>query len=485
MVNFNRNNIIIEAYNNVRALNIVNVLSSVLITLFLLYVNFKFDIGIYIVGLIIGLLLTILIINYPKIWLYTFAIMIGLFFHSRSEGVSVLDAVSAAFFNGSIYIWFVNKVFMQKEKAALNLGDWLIIAFFVFLIFNSVIAFFNDANMLIWIREYLVTSIMLVYFPIRSVIKSQEELKKFMIFLTFVIIGVGIFQGYLYYTKLNEIIIQYAFELKTGVNINQTLYTTASIFGFVFTFNQLKRKYEISMMVFTSIAVLSLIATFSRTFWVILAIFIVGMFLFFPINKKIKIINYITAISILFFILAFLLMKENLFLYLQVVLERFTSSADGKRDMSVIARLAEWEQVIKLILENPLGGNGIGTLFSFYTPIELLTITTDIIHNGYLFILYRVGIPISMFFFLFNIYYTIVSYDLMVKSIKIGENFNVALSISTFASFLILYVVNTTSSQYFYRDGIIILALLVTFVHFNEMFIKNYIAKSTEFIEKL
>jgi len=483
MLNSSGANIIKEAYKSVRTLNIVNVLSSVLITLLLLYINFTFDIGIYLVGLIIGLLLTILIINYPKIWLYTFAIMIGLFFHSRSDGVSVLDAVSAAFFNGSIYIWFVNKVFIQKEKAALNLGDWLILAFFIFLLFNSVVSFFNDATMLIWIREYLMISIILIYFPLRSVIKNQNELKKLMIFLMFVIIGVGMFQGYLYYTKLNELIIQYAFELNTGVNINQTLYTTASIFGFVFTFNQLKRKYEISMMLFTGIAIISLIATFSRTFWVILAVFIAGMFLFFPINKKVKILNYLIVVSLIFFVLAYLLMKENLFIYLQVVLDRFTSSAAGKKDMSVLARLAEWEEVIKLILKNPLGGNGIGTMFKFYTPIELFTITTDIIHNGYLFILYRVGIPLSVIFFSFHIYYTILSYDNMVKSIKIGENFNVALSISTFAGFLILYVVNTTSSQYFYRDGIIVIALLVTFAHFNGTFLRSEQAKSDEIIE--
>lgn len=104
MANSAKINIINLAYNSVKGLNFLNILSSILITLLLLYANFKFDIGIYLVGLIIGIFLTVLIINYPKIWLYTFAVMIGLFFHSRSEGVSVLDAVSAAFFNGSIYM---------------------------------------------------------------------------------------------------------------------------------------------------------------------------------------------------------------------------------------------------------------------------------------------------------------------------------------------------------------------------------------------
>lgn len=481
MANSAKINIINLAYNSVKGLNFLNILSSILITLLLLYANFKFDIGIYLVGLIIGIFLTVLIINYPKIWLYTFAVMIGLFFHSRSEGVSVLDAVSAAFFNGSIYIWFLNHVMIKKGKAAYNLGDWMILAFFVFMLFNSVVAYLNNANMLIWIREYLIISIMLIYFPIRSVMKDDEDLKKFMIFLAFVVIGVGMYQAYLYYTKLNEIIIQYAFELKTGVNVNQTLYTTASIFGFVFTFNQLKKKYEITTMLFTAISVISLIATFSRTFWVILAAFIAGMFILFPINKKIKIINYLLVVSVIFFILAYLLMKENLLLYLMAIIERFTSSADGKRDMSVVARLVEWDQLLKLIAQNPLGGNGIGTLFRFYSPIDLYTTNTDIVHNGYLYILYRVGIPTSLFFFLFLIYYTVKSYDLMTKSLKIKNNFHSALSISNFAGYLVLYVVNLTSSQYFYRDGIIVLALITSFVYFND----NYVNREIKRVESV
>lgn len=470
-----KNSIILSAYYKLKGLNFVNILLSSLVILFLLYVNFKFDIGLYLIGMVVGLFLTVLIINYPKIWLYTFAVMIGLFFHSRSEGVSVIDAVSSAFFNGSIYIWFIYKVFMKKEKAALNLGDWLILAFFILLVFNSIIAYFNDANMLIWIREYLVISIVLIYFPIRSILKTEEELKRFMVFLSIVIIGVGMYQGYLYYTKLNEIIVQYAFELKTGVNVNQTLYTVASAFGFVFTFNQLKRKYEISTMLFTGIAVISLVATFSRTFWVILAGFILLMFLFFPLNKKIKIINYLLIVLAIFFILAYLLMKENLFLYLQVIVDRFLSSADGKRDMSVVARLVEWEQVIKLIFQNPLSGNGMGKTFQFYSPIDLYTLHTDIIHNGYLFILFRAGIPLSLLYFGFHIFYTIKSYNLMLKSIKIANNFIRALSISTFVSYLILYVVNLTSSQYFYRDGIIVSSLLVVFIHFIDKFLENQV----------
>lgn len=461
------------AINSVKGLNLINILSSIIITSLLLYVNFKFEIGIYLIGMLIGIFLTILITNYPKIWLYTFAVMIGLFFHARSEGVSVLDVVSAAFFNGSIYMWFINSVFIKKEKAALNLGDWLILAFFILLLFNSIISFFNNSNLMIWIREYLMISIILIYFPLRTIIKTRQDLIKFMVFLSFVIIGVGMYQGYLYYTKLNEIIVQYAFELKTGVNVNQTLYTIASIFGFVFTFNQLKRKYEISIMLFTGITIISLVATFSRTFWVILAVFIIGMFIFFPLNKKVKILNYLLIVLLIFFGLAFLLMKENLFIYIQVIIERFVSSADGKQDLSVVARLVEWEQVIKLILQNPLGGNGFGKNFYFYSPIELITVSTDIIHNGYLFILYRAGIPISLLFFGFLIFYTIKTYDLMIRTINTKDNIYIALSISNFAAFLILYIVNTTSSQYFYRDGIIVISLIVTFTYNNELFLSK------------
>lgn len=464
-------NIVFSIYNRFKGLNLVNILLSSLITIFLLVINFEFDIGLYLLGLIIGVFLAILIVNYPKIWLYSFGVMIGFFFHSRGEGVSVIDIAASLFFNGSIYIWFVNKTFLQKERTAFNLGDWLIISFFVFLVFNSIVAYLNDVNMLSWTREYLVISIILVYFPIRSIINTKEELKKFMIFLSLVIIGVGLFQGYLYYTKLHEIILEYAFELKTGVSINQTLYIIASIFGFIFTFNQVRKRYEISLFIFTSISVLSLIATFSRTFWVILMAFIFAVFIFFPTNKKIKTLNYLIFLAILFFVLAYFLMGNNLFTYIQVVVNRFTSSADGTKDLSVMARLVEWEEVIRQIMLHPLGGNGLGKVIRFYSVIELFTIHTDIIHNGFLYILFRAGIPTSLLFFGFHIFYTIKSYNLMILSSRTNDYFFKSLSVANCVSFVILYIVNFTSSQYFYRDGIIVTALLVVFICLNEKFL--------------
>ncbi|HRP03195.1 MAG TPA: O-antigen ligase family protein, partial [Candidatus Kapabacteria bacterium] len=390
----------------------------------------------------------------------------GLFFHSRSEGVTVIDVVSAMYFNGSIVIWFVNKVMLQKEKAAYNLGDWFILAFFFFLIFNFIIAYINQANLFTWIREYLVISLVLLYFPIKSIIKTEEELKKFLAFFAVVLIGVGIYQGYLYYTKLNEIIIQYAFELSTGVNVNQTIYTTATIFGFVFTFHQVKKKNEIQILIFTGFMLISLIATFSRTFWVILAVFIGLMFVFFPAEKKISIVKYLIFLFIIFFALAFLLMKENLFLYLQVILERFTSSADGTRDMSVVARLVEWETLFKKIGQHPLSGSGLGKVFTFYSPIQLFTYHTDVIHNGFLFIIYRVGIPTALLYFAFIIFYNIKAYNNLILSIKFGNNFELSLGISTFVCYLVLYIANITSAQYFYRDGLIVVSLLCFFTDY-------------------
>lgn len=442
-----------------------------------LFISYKLENSLIILGISVALLSAYFILNYPKFWLYTLAALSGVFFVTSSDGVSVMDAITAAVFQGSIVIWFFNQIFIKKSKIAKNKGDWFILAFYFFLLFNSIVAYFNNVDMLLWLREYLLFSTLLLYFPVREVIKTENDLKNLLKFYMVVISFVGLYQFYLYYQRINEIIAVYAFQLSGGVNINQTLYTISSIFGIVFLFTQKNIKNELKMLVFTGLTIISLIATFSRTFWVLLLIFLIIYFLFVSIDKKTKILTYLGLITIVFLVIAYFLMQENFFVYLEVILNRFTSSTKGKQDLSVVSRLMEWESVIKNIWENPLFGNGLGKSFSFYNIITQMTHHTDIIHNGYLFALYRMGIPMTIIYLFFLIFYTFKSFFIMLKSLKSNNDFLKTLSIANFSSIIMFFVVNTTSSQFFYRDGLFCVLLVVAFIYLNEKFLAMHISK--------
>jgi len=468
------NNPLLNLLKNNIQLNFINLFITGLVIGFFLFVSFYFRIELYVFLLIISFFTVLLLILYPKFWLYVTLIISGIFFHGQDEGVSVLDAITAAYFLGSVVIWFIFHTLLNRRKTAYNLGDWLILTFFLFLLLNFFVALLNDSDLLQWIREYFLFSILLIYFPIRELIRTEQDLKKFLIFFSFIVIGVGIYQIFLYITKLNKIA-EYAYQIKSGININQTLYTIASSFGFVFAFYQKKFKSEILLVIFTGIAIVFLIATFSRTFWVTLAAVIIILFLFFSFKKKLKIINYTLIISLILVGLAFIYFKDNLDLFFQIVFGRLTSATMGTKDPSVVARLMEWKEVTRQIFNAPLYGAGLGTRFTFYFVIFEYTIHTNIIHNGFLYLIYRVGIPLSLFYFGYLIYYFILSYDNLIYSLRTSNNFLKALAISNFMEFVILFIVNFTSAQFFQRDGIVITALLTVFISLNKRFIINSI----------
>jgi len=99
-------------------------------------------------------------------------------------------------------------------------------------------------------------------------------------------------------------------------------------------------------------------------------------------------------------------MRDKADIALSVAFSRFESPSEGKKDPSLIARFKEWEKVEYHIKQNPLGGNGLAKLFTFYFPINNRSRHTIIIHNGYLCLIRTEYFSIAFFFFVF---YTVKS----------------------------------------------------------------------------
>jgi len=130
------NNPLLNLLKNNIQLNFINVFITGLVIGFFLFISFYLRIELYIFLFIIALFTVLLLILYPKLWLYVTLIISGIFFHGQDEGVSILDAITAAYFLGSVVIWFIFHTLLNRRKTALNIGDWLILTFFLFLLLN-------------------------------------------------------------------------------------------------------------------------------------------------------------------------------------------------------------------------------------------------------------------------------------------------------------------------------------------------------------
>lgn len=419
-----------------------------------------FDVLLYVLPIIATLPIFYFVTVKPKIWLYTLLILTGIFFQTTGEGVSVLDAVMAFYFLGSILAWFFHRAFIIRKKVAENVGDWLILAFFILIPLNLIIVLINDADPELWLRETLMMAIVLMYFPIRDIVRTEGDIKKMLLVFAVVIAGVGTFQLYDYYIRVTAKMV-YAYELIHSMSTNQTLYTAASLVGLIFLITTDSLKVRIISIIFTAMSVAFLFSTFSRTFWLILVLSAFLIFLIVPYRKKIRMALSVGLLIIFIGSSAFLLMRDNITLLYEASKTRLLSSTKVKDDISLRSRLIEWEHVLNLIYANPLGGNGLGKQFHFYEPIKMQTKHTSIIHNGYLFLPYRLGIPLSMFYFSFLMFYVFKTINLLPKA---RSDFEKSLIYSIIGVFMSLFISNYTSSQFFYRDGIFVTAMIISLI---------------------
>ncbi|MBX3043470.1 MAG: O-antigen ligase family protein [Candidatus Kapabacteria bacterium] len=452
-----------------RPIGKIGVLLIVIIAGTITGLSIYIELYLYVLPALIAMPLIYLLLVRPRIWLYAVAASTAIFFHAGDEGVGALDVMLGMFYIGSIAVYFVRKGLILKEKIILNWGDWAILTFYTLLLFNFFIAYFNDVPPMNWVREYLLVSILLIYFPVRDALKNENDVNAFLFFLGVIIIFAGIYQVIEYYNKVNTDLV-YAYQLKSSITINQTLYTAASIYGFILAFSQRNRVREIIVIAMTSLYVVFLVSTFSRTFWLVLALAILLMFFLLPAKMKVRFLTYLGVITVVLLFATFLFMRDKADIALEVAFSRLESSSAGRKDPSLIARFKEWEKVEYHIRQNPLGGNGLTKTFSFHFPINSRARHTHIIHNGYYWLLYRTGIPMTLLFLFFLGFYTVKSGKLLKYS---KDPTHRALLIAALSVLLSLYIVNTTSSQYFYRDGIFVTALSIAFIGVAERLINK------------
>ena len=392
-----------------------------------------------------------------RIWIYTVLLTSPIYLRSVGEGVEILDLIFAVFYFGSLYFWIFWYLLVSKKNIFRNIADFLLIVFFIFgflLAFNS---YLNGVHLIDSIRELVLISFVLFYFPIRENFSEKKYLIYFSIVFSIAVFLNSLGQMYDYYKGISSGL-QYAYQLlsSTKIRINQTLFSFIILTGSLFLLIKQKLITRIWLVVLIIASSIALVTTFSRTFWLVTLLIFGIYFLVLPFKHKIRLLISGVIVFVSIFVVSQMFFKERADVAIQVIEKRFLSTSKGAKDLSLIARLNEYETVIGKIKEYPLQGNGFFKQFRFYDVLEQETTTTAIIHNGYLFLFYRVGIPMGLLF-IFCVFY------FFVKSLKniylIDDLFYKFVSIAAMTGLIIMIISGFTSSQFLYRDGTFLFAV--------------------------
>lgn len=426
--------------------------------------SYNYLFGYAILGIIISILGIYLIVYKPKWWIYSIAMSSIFFFRASSEGLSVIDVLTGAYFMGTLVTWLLWQILVKRRNLIRNNGDRLLLFFFLIIPVNLILAIVNNVPILDWIREFSLLFILLYYFPIREYFTKKSDIIILLSIYFLVVLAHDFIQFYQYYKIVFTNLI-HVYQLGTSVRVNQQLFTSASLFGILIAMIQKQKSLHLTMLMFSALTIAALVVSFSRTYWVLLlfSIFLV-LFYLSPADRK-KLLIYIVTITTISLTAAFFLFGDKLEFILLIIQKRFLSTAMGTEDVSVLLRLNEWNAVIKEILEKPLGGSGMAKVFYYFNPYFIVTEETNYIHNAYLFFSYRLGIPMAILFFIPSFRYLIKGEYL---SRKIRDPFFKVLVIGSFLSILIMLISNYFTTTYLGRDAIFVMAISFAFIGIGE-----------------
>ena len=427
----------------------------IFISAILIYLSMQPGMDIIILSLTLAIPYFYIVIKYPKIWLWTVALTSFIFLRSTDVEVTIMDVIIGFLYVGTIFIWLIWQIAVKREKVVESIIDWLLLFFFISIIFTLIISSLSNVPFIEWFREYAVFSVVLLYFPIKHYMKDKRDLVILFLIFAFSIIIIAIDQ----FRSYKEIALSqavYAYQLSLSVRLNQTIFTAGIFFSLLISLLPLKKTARLLLWGFTAMCIAALMVSFSRSFWILVFFGILLMYCL--INNKQRLILTIGLIIIVISgsVVFTSVFQDKVKMMTKIIENRLLSATEGKKDVSVYMRLVEYNEVISRITDYPMFGNGLGKKIHLYDKALHYSTSTNNIHNGYLFAMYRFGIPLAL------IYFVILALTLFrgfKQGIKLTDPFYRIFSLSSALTILMIIVASFASNQFFGRDGGLVLAV--------------------------
>jgi O-antigen ligase len=399
---------------------------------------------------------------YPKFWIYTVTFSTFIFFGENEKGVSVFDVLTGLFYIGGLIIWFFTEIIINRRKIIEDSWEFSFLLFFLLLPLTYLGFFDNDLSFLDWSRGYILYALMLYYFPMKRLLKTKEDWLIFANIFVFVTFLTGLKQIYYYYTNIISDLM-YAYQIGTSIRTNQLLYSFVLSFLFLIYFEIKSKWKQFAIFIILSIILLALATSFSRIFWITSAFCLMVSFMNYKLFDKFKFFIIIAATGLIFYVALSLMLKDNLKVGWQFLNKRVTSSSAGTKDVSATARFVEWDKVLIKIKESPIVGQGINKNFIYNSPISDITINHNIIHNGYLHMLYFFGIPLGVSFWLLFLYKL---YQSIFLIFNVKDNFFKNILISILYFYFIFIFVSFFTTEFHKRDDVFLIPLVFALIYF-------------------
>lgn len=350
-----------------------------------------------------------------EVWIITtFLILPGILLLKDAE-MSAIEYFLYFYILGGTMLCFYKYNLLQRKRLINNLGELFLILFILFAFTNIIIAILNNVTFADWIRGYLLFYLYLMYFPFKEYLKDKKKLDIFIFFFIICSLMICTYSVINLRTTMVEAI--YSYQMTRGPRDNISIIAFSIFVSIIFFFITKSKIYKLLLIINFLLASGLVIASFARATWLTVILLFCINVLILKRSQKIKLFIIALFTSLALFISLTSVVK-NYDPYFKLINKKFLSSKDGKKDISVRARLYEYQGVFKQVEQYPVSGSGISKKYS-YKDILISSITKSKIftHNSYLHFWYMLGIPTSICFFIFIILFLYRSiYILFSKS---------------------------------------------------------------------
>ncbi len=412
------------------------------------------------VALPMVILMVMLFVRYPRLWLYTGAVVNYFWVSSGSgeEEITLKEYALVAFIIGGLWIWLFSMVFIKKRRIVRNVGDRVLLTAIFGASMTIVLAMVNDGSTVMnWLREYLLFYTMLYYLPWREHFTERKHIFTFLALTAGVFLVIGGTNLWKYVKAASNVL--YAFEVWTSrKSLNTHIFLCATVLCSMGALYASTRKARLGMISLTAFFAVVVLVSFSRGFWISGIIGIMATLWLLDKRKLVLFALYGLIGGIIFIGVVQIVFPDKSVLILKVIQARLASSAQGTKDVSLLSRVYETQAIFSHISYYPFGGTGMGFAFMIFEPLKRNFIRVSFIHNGYLYVWMKLGLP---FFFAF---YGVWIYMMRKAYVLARNNSDVPLrrilAAGGFGGLVAFTLLNITSSIPEGRDGFYCLSVL-------------------------
>jgi hypothetical protein len=425
-------------------------------------------------GLAALLLTVFVLLHNERLWIYSTVLAHGLVLIYNREGIGFNQVLFIVYVQGGMVLWFVKEMLVYRRRLVQTGFDGLLLSVFILASVISLIAFqFHDSasdplarrDALVGIKEWTLFADLLIYFPMRKILQTRRDVQILLGVFLLLAIGNGIINILTYRSRLVSAI--YAYQILTSrTTANAPISTALAVFGAAMVGYARTRRNTMLGLAQLGAGILFTIISFSRAYILTLGVMLLLMMLMAPRRSSLR----------LFVAVILALLAGATFLYAmfpaildtigQTIIRRLLTAAKGTADISLSSRAFETRALLEVwIPASPILGHGFGAGFTFADPLSRVTSQPIFIHNGYIWPLYKFGIPVSILLYLLLVYPFLRLLELRPRRMRTFEH---AIMTGAVVYMVGALTINFTSNQFMVFDGVFNLALswaLLDYVH--------------------